>query len=430
VGERRGKARGYATRAERFEKQRRLQILELRLALVERRIADGRVTVCRGGGQLAKAHHNLGAAGLSESEWRERWESERIFITADGEATQLYGNLTIRWSPGEQWLELRLPRPLEHLANRPGGRYRLSCPVAFPYRGDEVAAQTSSGAVRYDISLNASSGRWYLDASWSFAEGERLASLDELRAFPVLAVDLNHGHLAACVLDPSGNPVGQPFTVPVELAGLPASTRDGRLRAGISELIAAANTNGCRAIVIENLEFIEAREEGREHTGRRPSRGKRGKAFRRLVAGLPTGKFRDRLVQVASNAGLAVIAIDPAYTSKWGAEHWLAPLQQISSETSGHHAAAVVIGRRGLGHRARRREGCDSSRAVHREERAANSAVQGVATLIREPVDREARGQLHQQRKTRMAERTPADDQVAEDRSGPPAVQDSVLLSV
>jgi len=92
--------------------------------------------------------------------------------------------------------------------------------------------------------------------------------------------------------------------------------------------------------VIEDLDFVAWREEGRERSGRRPSRGKRAKGFRRLVAGLPTGKFRDRLVQMAANNGVAVIAVDPAYTSRWGAEHWLEHLGQISPEASGHHAAA------------------------------------------------------------------------------------------
>ena len=159
-------------------------------------------------------------------------------------------------------------------------------------------------------------------------------------------------------------------------------------------------------------------------------RGKRGKAFRRLVSGLPTAQFRDRLVQMATNQRVAVIAVDPAYTSKWGAEHWLVPLTQISTDASGHHAAALVIGDAGLGHRARRRERRDSTRAARREERAADSAVQGVATPIRKPVDRVARGQLQQQRKTRPAERRATGDQVAEDRSWPPAGHDSVLLSV
>ncbi|MDA8037663.1 MAG: hypothetical protein M0Z69_00590 [Actinomycetota bacterium] len=42
--------------------------------------------------------------------------------TADGEKDQLLGNLTIGWSPDEQWVETNLPQPLAHLANRPHGR--------------------------------------------------------------------------------------------------------------------------------------------------------------------------------------------------------------------------------------------------------------------------------------------------------------------
>jgi len=51
------------------------------------------------------------------------------------------------------------------------------------------------------------------------------------------AVDLNADHLAACVLDSSGNPVGDPTTVAVDTAGLPAERRDGRLQAAITALL-------------------------------------------------------------------------------------------------------------------------------------------------------------------------------------------------
>jgi hypothetical protein len=57
VGGRHGRVRGYASRAERFAKQRRLQRLEARLARVEQRLAAGRVSVCRGGRRLAKLRH-------------------------------------------------------------------------------------------------------------------------------------------------------------------------------------------------------------------------------------------------------------------------------------------------------------------------------------------------------------------------------------
>ncbi len=143
----------------------------------------------------------------------------------------------------------------------------------------------------------------------------------------MVAVDVNAGHLAVAIVAADGNVLGTPVTVPLDLARLPAATRDGRLRAAISGLIATARAHGARAVVIEDLDFAQARAEGRERTGNRPSRGRRGRAFRRMVTGIPTGKFRDRLVQMTANKGLSVIVTDPAYTSRWGTQHWLAPLR-------------------------------------------------------------------------------------------------------
>ena len=134
-GERQGGMRGYHDAQERFQKQRRLQVLKARLAEVESRIDEGRVSVCRGGARLARVHHNLEASDLTEAGWRQRWEAARLFVTADGEADKRLGNETIRWDPTNGWLELRLPSPLAHLANCSRGRYRIEG-VAFPYRGD------------------------------------------------------------------------------------------------------------------------------------------------------------------------------------------------------------------------------------------------------------------------------------------------------
>ena len=125
----------------------------------------------------------------------------------------------------------------------------------------------------------------------------------------MLAVDLNHGHLAAWIVLPDGNPSGPAVTVPLDLDGLPASQRDGRLRAAVSELIGIARQHGCTAIAAENLNFEHARAEGRESHGNRPSRGKRGRAFRRTVGGIPTGQFSDRIAQMCFNQGIAVIAV-------------------------------------------------------------------------------------------------------------------------
>jgi hypothetical protein len=106
------------------------------------------------------------------------------------------GNETIRWHPDQGWLELKLPAPLSHLANSPHGRYRLSCPVEFTYRGDEVAAQAATGTVRYDIAFDPQRARWYLDARWRVPP-QPAPGLEDLRGHPLLAADLNHDHRAA-----------------------------------------------------------------------------------------------------------------------------------------------------------------------------------------------------------------------------------------
>jgi len=428
AGGKAGRVRGYATPAERHAKAVRLQALQARLARVDRRLEAGTVSVVRGSKALLRKRGHLAAAGLTQERWRQEWESARLFLTADGEKDKAWGNETIRWHPDEGWLEIKLPGPLARLANRPYGRYRLSCPVGFSYRGDEVAAQAATGAIRYDIAYDPARGRWYLDASWKAAPAPA-PSVDELRAAPVLAVDLNHGHLAALAITPDGNLAGPPVTIPLTLAGLPASRRDGRLRAAISTLTRLARQLGCRAVVIEDLDFADAREQGREHHNSRSARGRRGRGFRRLVAGIPTGKFRDRLTQMAANAGIWVITVDPAYTSRWGREYWLAPLREQASPTAtGHHAAAVVIGRRALGHRARRRAGVTGGGQRISRRRAAPRAPVARRTT-RDGRPREAQRQPPRWRKTATADRTRPPDQATQDRPGPSASQDYVLLA-
>jgi hypothetical protein len=304
--------------------------------------------------------------------------------------------------PNEGWLELRLPTPLTHLSNTPGraATYRLACPVTFTHRADEWAAQVATGAVRYDIEFNPGRNRWYLAASWRLPAISP-PSLEQLRQDRALGVDLNADHLDAWVLDPSGNPIGPPRTIPLELDGFPASTRDGRLRAAISTILRLAADSGCQSILVENLDFADARHLGRETLGR----GRRGKRFRRTVAGIPTSRFRTLLVGMAANHGLWVVAVDPAWTSVWGRHYWQQPLQQSTKRSvtvSGHHAAAVVIGRRGLGLGAWRRPGVPAhDRRIVVGELPARPDTS--AWAARDPDHRKASGQRqHRARPARL----------------------------
>jgi hypothetical protein len=97
-------------------------------------------------------------------------------------------------------------------------------------------------------------------------------------------------------------------------------------------------------------------------------RGRRGKLFRKTVAGIPTAVFRDRLSAQAAAAGITLLAVNPAYTSAWGDQHWRQPYENVTR----HQAAATVIGRRAQGLRARRRKGVTRARPEDRAVRATN----------------------------------------------------------
>ncbi|WCN03970.1 transposase [Streptomyces sp. M92] len=346
VGEKgsKGGPGGYRSRREWHAKARRLRVLEDRLQRARADWKAGRVRVVRGGKRLARARHHLAAAGLSETAWRARWEAERWFLQADGESGKRFGNETVRISPDGE-VSIRLPAPLAHLANAAHGRYVLTGRARFAHRGEEWADRvTANRAVAYRIHHDVQRGRWYVTASWQKPATPALPLAAAL-AEGVVGVDMNADHLAAWCLDVHGNPTGNPRRFFYDLTG-PAEHRDAQVRHALTRLLHWARTCGVKAIAVEDLDF--AAEKTREKHGGR-------KRFRQLISGMPTGRLRARLTSMADATGVTVIAVDPAYTSKWGAHHWQKPLTSTTRKTTRHDAASIAIGRRAQGFPVRRR---------------------------------------------------------------------------
>ncbi len=199
-------------------------------------------------------------------------------------------------------------------------------------------------AVAYRIHLDVARGRWYLTASWQIPKAPPVPMAAAL-AEGVIGVDTNADHLAAWHLDRHGNPIGDPRHFTYGLTGS-SGHRDAQVRHALTRLLRWARDCGVRAIAVEDLDF--AREKTREKHGRR-------KRFRQLISGLPTGRLRARLTSMTDATGIAIIAVDPAYTSRWGAQHWQQPLTSTTRETTRHDAASIAIGRRAQGHPIRRR---------------------------------------------------------------------------
>ncbi|MCK9873843.1 IS200/IS605 family accessory protein TnpB-related protein [Nocardiopsis dassonvillei] len=387
---------GYACRWEWHAKSRRLAALEHRHAAAVADWEAGRVRVVRGGKRLLNTRHHLDQAGLTQAQWQSRWEAARFFLSADGESGKRHGNETIRITPEGQ-VSIRLPAPLAHLANAAHGRYVLSGRVVFAHRGAEWADRVEAdGAVAYRIHLDTArdpgQGRWYVSASWT-PQAVPALPLQAALARGVVGVDANADHLAAWRLDVHGNPTGNARRFAFDLSGS-ASHRDAQVRHALSRLLRWATTSGVRAIAVEDLDF--AREKSREKYGRR-------KKFRQLISGFPTARLRSRLVSMAHALGVAVITVDPAYTSRWGAQHWQQPLSTKRRKVSRHDAASIAVGRRAQGHPVRRRTAPPphhrSDGVGHRTAQAApgSSGREGNRPPVTERA-RDARGRTGQER--------------------------------
>ncbi|MHA5051568.1 nuclease/transposase family protein [Streptomyces sp. SD15] len=411
---------GYRSQQEWHAKARRLRALEDRLAAERADREAGLVHVVRGGKQLARTRHHLDAAQLTEAGWRRRWEAERWFCQVDGESGKRYGNETIRVTP-EGEVSIKLPAPLAHLANAPHGRYVLASRVRFLHRGTEWADRVEANrAVAYRIHLDVDRDRWYITASWQIPPTQTIPMAAAL-AQGVIGVDMNADHLAAWRLDVHGNPTGTPRRFFYELSGT-RDHRDAQVRHVLTRLLHWARACGVKAIAIEDLDF--GAEKTREKHGRK-------KRFRRLISGMPTGRLRARLTSMADHTGIAVIGVDPAYTSRWGAQHWQKPLTSNNRKTTRHDAAAVAIGRRAQGYPIRRRTAPPpahrSDEQGHRTVQARPGAPGREGTRPRVPGPRT--------RSVRAGCGANAGDQNAQHRSGRSAVheswqQDSLPLSL
>ncbi|MFD6905565.1 IS200/IS605 family accessory protein TnpB-related protein [Streptomyces sp. NPDC058726] len=334
---------GYRSRREWHAKSRRLQVLTDRLRAARADWEAGRVRVVRGGKRLLNTRHHLPAARLTEARWRTRWQAGRRFLRADGESGKRFGNETIRVTC-EGRVSLKLPAPLAGLANAPHGRYVLDARISFPHRGEQWADRVSANrAVAYRIHEDTDRGRWYLTASWTIPPA-RTVPLEAARANGIIGVDTNADHFAAWRLDTHGNPTGEPRRFSYDLDGS-AAHRDAQVRHALIRLLHWARREGV-SLAVEDLDFTA--EKTREKHGRK-------KRFRRLISGMPVARLRARLVGMAAELGVGIVVVDPAYTSRWGAEHWQKPLTTTRRKPTRHDAAAVAIARRALGHPVRRR---------------------------------------------------------------------------
>lgn len=151
----------------------------------------------------------------------------------------------------------------------------------------------------------------------------------------VLGVDVNADHLAWALLSADGNRL-KTGRIGLPLDGRSAEARRSLICEAASALVKVATAEGAR-IALERLDFTRKKRE----LSLRPESANR----RRRLHALPYAAILEAITRRAARAGVAVVQVNPAYTSLIGRVNF-----STRHGISTHRAAALAIGRRAQGH--------------------------------------------------------------------------------
>ncbi|MCA3235158.1 MAG: IS200/IS605 family accessory protein TnpB-related protein [Cupriavidus sp.] len=369
------------------QKQRRLAILEQKRATLLADQKDGKVRICFGSRKLFRAQFDLSANGYTNhEEWKADWRSARAseFMVV-GSKDETAGNQSCQLRStacGQFSLKLRLPNAIGKT---------IEFPITLPHGEAQIMeALTLNQALTYRFVRDPKG--WRVLISTDIAERTKITSCQTGN----VGVDINADHLAIAELDRHGNIID---TQRISLCtyGKTKSQSMAIIGDACKEVIARAVATG-KPIALENLDFAK-KKAGLEG---QPAR------YARMLSGFSYSKIVQTLKARAFDAGIEVLAVNPACTSIIG-RHKFATRYGISN----HQAAAAVIGRRAthLSESPNRRFGDQVTFAVPVRNRAKH-----VWSYWREVAQKEA---AHAAR-SRLAQRSAGQSKVART---PPALR-------
>ncbi|KQQ34848.1 hypothetical protein ASG19_13860 [Rhizobium sp. Leaf306] len=317
--------------------QRRLAILECKRAKAEEQAKDP--SLCFGSSKLFRAQFQLEANGQEDlATWREDWRASRSSqFTLDGNSSKEGGNQFARLrrrADGLFDLELRLPKAITHLATRTfkSAGHDIACidlrGLSFNH-GDAVIRQALESGRPVTVKFRRDKKSWKLSVSVDHAMEAKAADF----AGGALGVDLNAGHVSAALLDASGNPV-EVFDFPCVSYGRTADRAKDAIRNVAADIAALAARHGV-PVVAERLDFARKKKDLKASDPR----------YARMLSSFAYSAFGQALASACLRRGVALVRVNPAYTSiigrvKFARRYGL----------SVHEAASFTIARRAMGY--------------------------------------------------------------------------------
>jgi len=300
---------------------RRIARIEHRIALREDDAARGSVRIAFGSRKLWRAQHALEANDYDSHEaWRNAWRdarSSQFFVLGSKDETAgCQGCAMTHLGDGHFSLRLRLP-------NAAVEKY-ATCEVRFRYGWEHlVFALGANQAISYRFLRDAKGWRVFASTLAMAVASDRDLSRG------ALGVDLNADHLALSQSGPDGNLVSFE-RIALVTYGLSKDRAAALLGDAIKGVIAAA-LKAKVPIVVETLDFAKKKARLREG----------GARYARMLSSFAYRRFVQVLCARAYDAGIAVIFVNPAYSSLIGRRKFT---RRYGIST--HQAAALVLARR------------------------------------------------------------------------------------
>ena len=331
-------ARERRTKARRglHQHRRRLTTLKQRLSKAETEAKNP--SLCFGSKRLFKAQHRLEENRLgSHADWREEWRDVRAnHVLVVGDAVYSSGNAFAKLRESDDGgfaLELRLPPGLAHLADR-----------TIRMGGSDQHVLTISGlSFAHDVEVVRQALADKRPMTWRFVRDEiswtAHVTVEDRREVTIkdfgrgcLGVDVNVDHLAVTHVSPDGNPL-RTWSIPCVTYGANANRAGNIVRHAVLQAVQLAKALGV-PIACERLDFAAKKSALEDERSPRRARMLSSFAYGAILGGLRSCAFRH---------GVAVRAVNPAYTSLIGRMKFARRYG-----LSVHAAAALAIGRRAM----------------------------------------------------------------------------------
>lgn len=302
------------------QKMRRLAILERKRDAMLADQKAGKIRLCFGSRKLFRAQFDLEANGYANrADWLRDWQMRRASEfalvgskdeTAGNQSCQLRSN-----SAGHFSLKLRLPNAIGKT---------IDLPLTLPCGSTEILeALTFNRALTYRF-IRDEKG-WRVFISTDLVERQRSSS----KNLGMIGLDINADHLAVAEMDRHGNIIDTQ-RIPLCTYGKTKAQAMAIIGDACKDVIQRAMGAG-KPIAIENLDFAKKKAglEGKEAR------------YARMLSSFAYSKIVQTIKARAFDAGIEVIAVNPACTSIIG-RHKFASRYGIST----HQAAAASIARR------------------------------------------------------------------------------------